>query len=97
MEPSPFDWAKAARQMAKDSQGSVLPTHLEHMTLDQVLVLVLPDSEFGVLTRATPSEAVKAGHVDPKRILPQSKAARIREQAKAAQAQKRRKRRRQRG
>jgi hypothetical protein len=66
------------------------------MTLDQVLVLVLPDSAFGTLSKASPADAVKAGHVDPKRILPQSKAARVREQAKAAQVQKSRKSRRQR-
>ena len=71
------------------------------MTLDQVLVLVLPDSEFGIMSKASPADAVKAGHVDAKRILPKSKAARVREQVEAAQVQKRdqkrSKRRRQRG
>lgn len=76
--------------------GNILPTDLERMTLDQVLVLVLPDSAFGTLSKASPADAVKQGHVDPKRILPQSKAARIREEVKARQVQKRKKRRRQR-
>jgi hypothetical protein len=64
------------------------------MTLDQVLVLVLPDSAFGGLTKATPAQAIQDGHVDRSRILPQSKAARIR--AELAAKGKGRKRRRQR-
>jgi hypothetical protein len=60
--------------------GTLLPTHMETMSLDQIQILILGAGEFGDTTKATPSEAIKMG-VDRDKIKPLSRAAMLRQQA----------------
>ncbi len=76
-----------ARNLLEGSQGNILPTDLELMTIDQALICLLPIDSISTIATVSTDEAVAMG------LVPNTGKSRVQEVREQQAADERRKRR----